>query len=215
MSSRIWNARPTSVAKRSRRSRAARGDAGGQHRSADQCAGLQPVHALELLGAQPAALGIEIDGLPAGHAERSRGVGEQAHEVDHLPGIEPGRVRQHLERERLQCVRGEDRRGLVELAVHRGLAAPQVVVVHRRQVVVHQRERVQQLDRSGRGIEQRRVERQAFPGRVHQERPHPLAAVHRVTHGLVEAFRRRVRARQHPIEAVGDATRVLRAPLGE
>ena len=61
------------------------------------------------------------------------------------------RGRELLEREREQRVAGEDRGRLVELLVHRGTAAPQVVVVERGQVVVDERERVHALERGRRG----------------------------------------------------------------
>ena len=57
------------------------------------------------------------------------------------------RLGQHLEGAGLQGVAGQDGGGLVEGAVARRLAAAQVVVVHRRQVVVDQRIGVQHLDR--------------------------------------------------------------------
>ena len=60
------------------------------------------------------------------------------------------RVRQHFEREHLQRVADQDRGGLVEGAVAGRPAAPQIVVVHGGQVVVHQGVDVDELDR-GRG----------------------------------------------------------------
>jgi hypothetical protein len=52
---------------------------------------------------------------------------------------EPGVLAEDLERERLQRVAGENRGRLVEFDVRRRTAAAQVIVVHRRQVVVHER----------------------------------------------------------------------------
>ncbi len=57
-------------------------------------------------------------------------------------------VGEELERERLQRIAHEQRGGLVELDVHRGLAAPQDVVVHAGKIVVHERIGVDQLDRA-------------------------------------------------------------------
>ena len=48
-------------------------------------------------------------------------------------------ARQQVEREGQQAVAGQDRRRLVERLVGGRLAAAQIVIVHRRQVVVHQR----------------------------------------------------------------------------
>ncbi len=55
-------------------------------------------------------------------------------------------VRQNLEGERQQRIAGQNRGRLVESLVHGRPAAAQVVIVHRRQVVMHQRIAVQQLD---------------------------------------------------------------------
>ena len=49
------------------------------------------------------------------------------------------RARQNVEGKRQQAVAGEDRGRLVEFLVRGRLPAPQVVIVHRRQIVVHQR----------------------------------------------------------------------------
>ena len=68
-------------------------------------------------------------------------------------------LRQHVERQRLQRIAGQDRRAFVERLVAGRPAAAQVVVVHRRQVVVDQAVGVDQLDRGGRRVE--RLERRA------------------------------------------------------
>jgi len=52
--------------------------------------------------------------------------------------LDTGVTGENLEREHLQRVAGEYRRGLVERLVAGGTAPAQVVVVHRRQVVVHE-----------------------------------------------------------------------------
>jgi len=62
----------------------------------------------------------------------------------------PGRTRQLLEREREQGVAGQDRGGLAEAPVGGGATAAHVIVVERRQVVVHQRECVDALERGRR-----------------------------------------------------------------
>ena len=58
-----------------------------------------------------------------------------------------GRVGDDLEGQLVEAVAGEHRRRFVEGAVHGRLAAPQVVVVHARQIVVDQRIDVDRLDR--------------------------------------------------------------------
>ena len=99
---------------------------------------------------------------------------------------------QHVEGEGEQPVAGEDRGGLVEFLVRGRPAAAEVVVVHRRQVVVHQRVAMHEFDRGAghqrvlaRHAEQRR-------GLDRQERPQPLAAAEaRIAHGLDDALRPR------------------------
>jgi len=48
--------------------------------------------------------------------------------------------------QRLQRVRGQYRGCLVELAVQRRFAATDVIIVHRWQIIVHQGERVDELN---------------------------------------------------------------------
>ena len=65
------------------------------------------------------------------------------------------RATDELEGESLQRITGEDRRPLVISLPYRWLAAPQFVVVHRRQIVVHQRVAMDAFD--CRGGRQRRL----------------------------------------------------------
>jgi hypothetical protein len=53
-----------------------------------------------------------------------------------------------LERQRVQAVAGKHRLRLAERLVHRRLAAPQVGIVHARQIIVDQRIDVDRLDRA-------------------------------------------------------------------
>ncbi len=97
-----------------------------------------------------------------------------------------GRVGQNLEGKGQQRVAGQHRRRLVELPVRGRLAAPQVVVVHAGQVVVHQGIGVQGLDRGAdpqspilRNVEQSRAGQD-------QEGPEPLSAgENRIAHRLL------------------------------
>ena len=101
------------------------------------------------------------------------------------------RARQDVEGEGQQAIAGEDGGRFVEFLVRRRLPAPQVVIVHRRQVVVHQRVAMHAFERRAghqrllaRDLEQRR----AFH---HQEGPEPLAAAEAgIAHGLDQARRR-------------------------
>ena len=76
---------------------------------------------------------------------------------------------QHFERPRLQRVAGQDRDGLAEGHVARGLAAPQIVVVQRRQIVVDQRIGVQHLNRRAQFLD-------ALRQRSRNRRPRPACA---------------------------------------
>ena len=109
------------------------------------------------------------------------------------------RLRQHFERARLQRVADQDRGGFIECAMAGRPAAAQVVVVHGRQIVVHEAVDVDQLDRRRGRVEQLERRAQGFAGCVHQHRPHAFAAGERaVAHGLEQSrgrARRRFRAR--------------------
>ena len=95
-----------------------------------------------------AALGREIEHLAADHAAEARGAGKARHQRDPHRRIGMGlRPRQDVEGEGQQAVAGEDRGRLVERLVHGRPAAAQIVVVHRRQVVMHQRIAVHEFDR--------------------------------------------------------------------
>ncbi len=58
------------------------------------------------------------------------------------------RMREDLERQRVQAVAGEHRGRLPERLVQRRLPAPKLGVIHARQVVVDQRVDVDRLDRA-------------------------------------------------------------------
>ena len=95
------------------------------------------------------------------------------------------RPRQDVEGEGQQPVAGEDGGRLVEFLVRGRLAAPQRVVVHGRQIVVHQRVAMHAFER-GAG-HQRLLPRDVEQARAfdHQKRPEPLAAAEaRIAHGL-------------------------------
>jgi hypothetical protein len=82
-----------------------------------------------------------------------------------------------MKRQGLQGVPRQDRGGLVEGLVAGGPAAPQVVVVHGRQVVVDQRIGVDQLHRHRRGVQPPGFHPQGAPRGIYQHRPYPLAAI--------------------------------------
>ena len=116
------------------------------------------------------------------------------------------------ERERLQRVAGEQRRRLAERDVAGGLAAAQDVVVHARQVVVHERIGVDHLDRRGGRVDARGIGAGEFARGVREQRAHALAAAeHRVAHRLDQRRRRGRVERQRAVEHVLDAPLPLAA----
>ncbi len=132
-----------------------------------------------------AALRRKVEHLPADHAAEAGRLGEPGDERDARARIRiRRRIGEFLEGEGEQPVAGQDRRRLVEGTVDGGAPAPQVVVVHGRQVVMDQRIAVQAFDRAGGG--QRLVGRNAEQAGAldGQERAQPLAAPERaVAHG--------------------------------
>ena len=97
-------------------------------------------------------LGLQVHHLPARHARRARRArrGSAISSTRTNGSAMRRRIGQHLERQRVQAIAGQDRGRLVERLVHGRLAAAQVVVVHRRQIVVDQRIDVDRLDRGAR-----------------------------------------------------------------
>ena len=146
-----------------------------------------------------AAFGGKIEHLPACHAADAGRARQRSDQRDPHLGVGVNRLARHdVEGQRQQRVAGEDRGRLVEGLVHGRLAAAQVVIVHRRQVVMHQRIAVQQFERAA--GEQRAIAWRAEQsgGLDHEERTQALAAAERAgAHGLQQARRPRRFARQH------------------
>jgi len=95
-------------------------------------------------------LGDQIDHLAADHAGRPGSSGERCHQLAAHPRIAMRiGIGQRPEGGRQETVAGEHRRRFVELLVAGGAAAAQVAVVHRRQIVVHERIGMDHLDCRG------------------------------------------------------------------
>ena len=162
-SSTIWNARPDRLAVTSSASTlgsAAAGDDGPHpQRGAEQGPGLAAVDRLERASARAVASAPRPGGRPSGRRPSPTGPAASARTRTQPSAASAGRTcaRHHLEGQRQQAVAGQDRRRLVERLVAGRPAPPQVVVVHRRQVVVDQRIGVHHLQRAGR--RQRRLRR--------------------------------------------------------
>ena len=184
----------------------------------DQRAGLAAMNALEAALVDALTLGGHVERLAADHAGGSRGAREPREHFDLRlwSGGELGIRGEHLERERLQRVAGEDRRRFVELPVRRGTAAPQIVVVHRGQVVVHERVGVNQLDGGGDRVERVFGGSDELAARVDEERSHALsAAEHGIAHRVEQSVGDLMVGAQNVGELLVDSAAVVIETLGE
>ena len=156
-------------------------------RRANQRASLRRVDDLEPLAVvrRPAPDGVEQ--LAADHTTRRRR--EFADQRDKHVGGEIC-LGDDLERVVQQRVAGQNGRGFVGVDVERGPAATEVVVIHRRQVVMHQAERVDAFDRDGGRDARASVAAGELRGEERERRSNPLTAAQRsVRHGRSEGLR--------------------------
>lgn len=148
--------------------------------------------------------GIDVQRLAATHAGGTGRVG-QGLQAGHTQRGRQRRIGQQAEGTGLQGVAGQDRGGFVEGDVGGRLAASQGVIVHRRQVVMHQRIGVDELDSHRRRIQVFRLCAEQVATGVHQQRAHALAAAqHGIAHGLVQALRCFGRRGQGSVELAFD-----------
>ena len=177
-----------------------------------QRAGLHRLQRLDLaealrLAVGEAAFGGEIEHLPADHAAQSGGARQRHHQFDAHVGARMGfRPRQKIEREGEQAVAGEDGGRFVELLVRGRPAAPQIVIVHRRQVVMHQRVAMHAFERRA-GHQRARARHVEQGGRLDdQKRAKALAATEaHVAHRVEQPARARAfavdrRRAEEPVE---------------
>ena len=105
----------------------------------------------------------------------------------------------------VQPVPGEDRDVLAELDVARRLSPAQVVVVHRGQVVVDERIRMDQLDRAGERQHLSLLQAQCACGREREHRAYALAAGQkRVAHRLLKAGGQGLAREAHRVQVALD-----------
>ena len=144
--------------------------------------------------------------MPARPAARARPTQSPAR--DRGVGIGP-RIGENLEGQRLQGVARQNGGRLVEGAVSGRPAAPQVVVVHRRQIVVDQRIGVHAFDRRA-GQDRRAVgAAERARGFDREKGPQPLAAAER---GVAHRFDQTARPRDLPGLRL-DREKVVERPL--
>ena len=133
-----------------------------------------------------------VVGLPADQLTRSGGGGQGgARGGGGFRGVNP--VGECLEGERQQGVAGEDGQRLAEDLMAGGPPATQIVVVHRRQIVVHERIGVNHLDGAGRRHGRLHVAAACLRGQQRQHRS--------------QAFSRRQQAVAHGLDQFGGAAR--------
>ena len=184
-------------------------DSAGLHRGEDQRAGfhrLQPGDGGQVEGG---ALRLEVHHLPARHAGRAGSAGEIEDELgaDERIGVSRG-IGEHLERQRVEAIAGEDRGRLVELLVHRRAAAAQVIIVHRRQVVMDQRIDVDCLQRGRDPARAVHVAIEQPRGGEDEQRAQSFAAVDGgVAHRAIQVRARVVGHRKQRVEARVDLAR--------
>ena len=164
------------------------------HGGLDEAAGLERVQ-----GAQVVVVGRragDVHVLAADHALHAGGRGDLGERGQHR-GAAARLARQHqVERLREEAVAGQDGHVLAEGDVAGGPAAAQRVVVDRRQVVVDERVRVDELERGGGGQHAGGVGAAAPRRGQREDRPDALAAgEQRVAHRLGRAARRGGRRR--------------------
>ena len=117
-------------------------------------------------------------------------------------------VGDHLERQGQEAVPRQNRRRLVKRLVTRRPPAPQVVVVHRRQVVVDQRIGMNHLESTGRAHRRPGIAATGFGRHQAKHRPQPLSTPqHAVTHRRCQPGRRGrpatgINLRQTPIQCI-------------
>ena len=119
--------------------------------------------------------GGDVDVLAADHAAQPSGADQLAERRQHPRGLALLSPAEEPHRLGEQPIAGEDRDVLAEFDVRGRHPPPQLVVVHRRQIVVNQGVGVDQLDRRRRRQHVLRVEADRAGGGQRQDRPDPLA----------------------------------------
>ena len=145
-----------------------------------------------------ARLGFEIERLAADHAAEPGGAGEHDDQIGAHRRIGMGRrVGDDVEGIGQQPVAGQNGGGLVEGLVDGGTATAQIVVVHRRQVVMDQRIAMDHFQRASRAENAFALDSEQPRGLRQQEGPQPLAAAERsIAHGFEQALGTGLFARQ-------------------
>ena len=173
------------------------------------------MHGLEFRKIEIAAHRGKIQCLSARHAHRAAGIRQNLNHLQASIETHAGRsiAGQQRECQDLQRIADEDGGRFIEGAMRRGLAAAQVVIVHRRQIVVNQRIRVNEFHRRSRRIQCIRVQPKGFSGAIDEQRAQALAAAQdRVALRRVEALWNHVGRRKYRVEDGAHARLIAAQP---
>ncbi len=157
--------------------------------------GLQPQN--DRLG-QTLARRLTVKHLPARHASPARMACQTEHERTSDSRVRMGRgMGEDFEGQCQQGIAGQDRGGLVKGLMNGRTSAPQIVIIHRRQVVMDERVTMHAFKRYRR-VQRRFICDAAKSGTFqNEERPEPFAAAHRrIAHRFHQPFRNVLRARR-------------------
>ena len=115
------------------------------------------------------------------------------------------RIGHDFERKRQQRVSGENRQRLAIDFMIRRTSAPQIVVIHRGQIVVNQRIGMNAFQRRRRKRDLRARFAEEFGGHQQHDRAQALSARQRaVAHGLVQPRRKRLGRRKRGVQRLRD-----------
>ncbi len=181
------------------------------HAGADQRTGLACVHLFQQPGRRPGPLDGQVDRLATRHALRAAGFRQRADNGQALRRVRRHRpvLSEDLEGQDLERIAGEDRGRLVESLVAGRPTPAQVVIVHRRQIVMDERIGMDQFHRRSRAVQPGRVHADRLAGQIDQQRADPLAAAeYRIAHRLVEPVRTLIGRRQPAFKNALDAVAV-------
>ena len=195
--------------------RGVRGDPAHHGGGGDERGGLPLVHPLERCRVNGLLLGLEVHGL-AGHERRvAARPGELADRPDLLRVRQPLVARDHAEGKAEQRVGREDGHPLADRLVQRRAPAPDVVVVHRGQIIVYERKGVHELGRARRRQRQRLVAGGGLARRQAEHRAQAFAGRgKRVAHAARNDFWNIGAGRQERRQRLLDeATLLVEAPL--
>jgi len=175
--------------------------AGEEAGGADEGAGFEAVHLLQLRLIHGFADVGKVDGLSARHTEAAGCFGERGQHGDLAFGGQSGRTAQYVEGLGLQRVADQEGSGFVVFHMAGRFAAPQAVVVHCGHVVVDQGIDVHHFNRRHGLFDGVLVGIAQFGCGEHQERAQPFAAAEgNVTHGFVQRVRHLVFRRQETLQ---------------